>query len=95
MRLLQAMHDRVPRPALGHAWTLIERGIAGRMLLEDDLSELLDHLASGRDFVADELGFEFVGGVLTVKFLDDDAECAAGSLIDALRAVEATVRGTR
>jgi len=95
MRLLQAIRVTVPFPALGHAWTLIERGVEGRMLLEEDLSELVVHLAEGRDFMVDELGFEFVGGALTVAFLDDEAECNPGLLVDALRAVEAAVRGTR
>ena len=47
------------------------------------------------DFMVDELGFEFVGGVLTVVFLDDKVECDSGLLVDALRAVEAAVRGNR
>ena len=95
MRLREALRGTVPVPAVGHAWTLIERGVEGRMLLEEDLSELVDHLAEGRDFMVDELGFEFVGGVLTVAFLDDEAECDPGLLVNALRTVEAAVRGNR
>ncbi len=95
MQLLQVLRAAVPFPALSHAWTLIERGVERRMLLEEDLSELVDHLARGRDFMVDELGFEFVDGVLTVALLDQEAECDPGLLVDALRAAEAAVRGTR
>jgi hypothetical protein len=78
---------------VGHAWCLIESGADAGMLDACDLPELLQHLSSGRDVMWEELGFTFVGGVLSVCLLEDEAVCSVDALRSDLRRVEALLHG--
>lgn len=68
-------------PSVRDCWQLIVRGIDAGMLNDDDLNGLLKSLERREDLVLDELGFEFVGSALRVRFLDEKLPCAPDELI--------------
>lgn len=68
----------------GRAWQLVVRGIGYHLLDATDLGQLVEHLRDGRDFIADELGFEFLEGTLRVSLLDEAATCSPQALLGEL-----------
>lgn len=69
------------------SWRLVVRGIEYHQLDETDLAQLIDDLRSNRDFIVDELGFEFVGGALRVSLLDERAACSPEVMLAALNSL--------
>lgn len=73
--------------ALAVCWQLVAAALDYQQFDRADLNELLEHLQEGRDYIVDELGFEFIGERLRVRFLDDKAFCSPKLLLDQLRDV--------
>lgn len=55
------------------------------MLTPEELPELLQELQAGRDYILEELGFEFLAGQLRISFLDEEIYVSAASLISLLQ----------
>jgi hypothetical protein len=63
------------------SWELLCRGIEYQILDEDELEELISYLNVKSDYIVDELGFEFLGEQLRVKFLVDETYCMPEMMI--------------
>ena len=59
------------------------------MLTPEELPELLHELRAGRDYILDEIGFEFLDGQLRVSFLDEKISVDAVGLIALLERLQA------
>jgi hypothetical protein len=77
--------------ALNECWQLIRDGIEYGMLQDGDLPRLLGLLQRRNDLILDELGFEFLGDSLRVRFRDDECTCEPAAFIAEL---EAAMRGS-
>lgn len=94
-RLAQAMNPAGASPelqatiaALGHAWEMVRRGVDAGLLDADDLQELSEHLAAGRDYRCEVLNFESRGETqLLVELLDDGDLCERQALVRALEGI--------
>jgi len=67
--------------AVRACWELLVAAIDIGTLCDDDVLEVREHLAQGRDLVLDELALAFLGASLRVSLRDRQAVCAPGELI--------------
>lgn len=73
--------------ALAKGWLLVVRGIEYHQLDGSELDELIEHIRAGQDYIADELGFEFMNGVLRVSLLDQTEMCPPELMLTELEAL--------
>ena len=87
--LLEAVRACERGRALGHVWTLIERGVECGWVEDVELAMLIQNLARGRDYGIEELLFDphLEEGRTRVSFLDDDDDCSTEALLEVLRAL--------
>jgi len=83
--LIELAHTLTPSSAeaaeLHAAWYIVLRGIEHLPFDQGELREILCALQQGRDYVLEELGFDFLDGRMRVSFLDDRAYCDPAALI--------------
>lgn len=66
---------------LAPCWRMVVRGTEHHMLSTDDIDEVIRSLHAGEDYIADELGFEFIDGRLRVRMLGDAAFCSPSDML--------------
>lgn len=75
-----------PNEEMKDCWSRLVRGIDAGMLVDEELSDLLEHLDQRRDLILEELAFEFLGPTLRVRFLGETGTCSPDELIGNVRA---------
>ncbi|MBN1877035.1 MAG: HEAT repeat domain-containing protein [Anaerolineae bacterium] len=65
-------------------WSLVIRGLEYHILDDSEIAELLGLLRKRRDYVNNDLGFEFIGDRLRVTFLNERYFCSPEELLPAL-----------
>lgn len=62
-------------------WRMVVSGIEYRILDADALGEVIRAIRAGEDYIVDELAFEFIGGRLRIRLLDDKAYCSPEAIL--------------
>jgi hypothetical protein len=72
-------------------WALVMSAIEVGWLNDEELTELLAHLRSYRDFGVEELLFAHLGDQLRVSFVGDQATCEPAAMMAALTSISLPV----